>query len=132
MDATRRPPSIFKRARATRVRPRSVKATCRSSSMATPSTWCKDRRGSCVFEQWVKRAGWCSVDDDRVAHAELFVQEVAAMGLVDSRARDERDHLGLIRAKLDFPLWRGAGGDSRRAEEGGGREVMAAAGAVPE
>jgi len=60
------------------------------------------------------------------------VQEVAAMRAVSAGARDQADDLGLAAAKVDFAFPRITRKDPCVSEEGGGDEVMAAAGAVDE
>ena len=72
------------------------------------------------------------VDDDLVGHAHLGVEEVTAVRGVSPALRDEGDTFGLMPTQLDLAARRGASGDARRAEEGFGGEVVAAARLVDE
>src|SRR6185312_8082759 len=67
-----------------------------------------------------------SIDDDRVTHAHLLVQEVAAVGLVCSRRRDECDGARLVRAKFDLVADRPTSEDPRVLEETGRGEIVTA------
>lgn len=46
------------------------------------------------------------IDQDLIAHSELFVEKMAAMGAVASRARYERHASRHVRREINLAAWR--------------------------